>query len=762
MLFKSDQGLIYILDSSGTVWISGTIIDAGYDPNGSLFFLPSRVGSGLKSLFIAGGIKMRRYIGGVFYTWGIAPPSGAALGVFPYLNAAEILQDCENSAQWSTAFCSVATETGIVHSGASSLAIILTANVPGLVTTITLPGTAAAYLSNISFWFYATTPSDVDLVEVNILYQYNGVTSNKFVEISAPVLASQYTKLVTDDGGIVPAGAIITQLGLTIRSKTNQTVYIDEIDLQPVGQNDANGARYKYSYYNSQTGVRSNLNSLPSPQALGEHNAVFVTGFIAPPAISGADTIILYRDIGGDGVYQLVGQIPVSAIASGFNDLVSTENLGEVDTNINILPPHATVGIEYSHSLWLNDITAPTRVWRSTGGNFESFNSFFDVSTTGDAVVGFVNVRGLLFILSNEHITQVLDPDGETPGFFNVAQVGPVSTRAFYGTRDFVVIGHFSGIYIFDGANLKPLDNINTLFNPLSNDPRRLNETNISTLVVGSESTHVWITYRQLNGAMITWTYHIATGTFVEDSEILVAHEDGDAVFGHISSGQSGEIWDVYQGSSYASMELITPVLELSEWSQALEFCIQSLHASPIDTQIFGEGFTVVTPLPSSPARSNIYTPIGNTYFGKNIQFILQPTTGYVEIYDISFSSTKLNSVVYYDTEPVFLAADRITSLEFNYSYWGVGSGTVTTTFYVDNEPVATYHDDILQYELVNKRHVIPPMTGNLCRVVVNGPLIRVLNLTVSLISLGTKEVERHSLTVLPREQNALARLLQG
>lgn len=761
ILYQSDAGIIYSLGINGNFYRDTSIIDSGYNASGSIFILPSRADTGNRSIFIAGGSKMRRSDGANFWYWGIHPPPDTALTVTPSVNGGSQLQDCDDSSEWDAFLCVVSTEAGIVLEGAASLQVDLTANIIGHVQSTILPGTTVATNSYITFYLNTTNPTSIDFLEFQVIFDLNGVSAERLVQIQQFVVVGTFTLVVAGTGDYVPAGAVITQVGISIRSTVTHSVYIDDIQLVPKGQNDSDGARYKYAYENSITGCRSNLNLIPSAPAAGIHNAVLIEGFTVPPSLYGVDLIRIFRDTNSNGVYQSVGTLALNTVPLEFTDTVPVESLGEVDLNDNVLPPSATVGIEYAKSIWLNDITAFNRVWRSVAGRYESFDEFFDASNSGDVVVGFTNVRGLLFILTREHIAQVINPDGDVPTFFNIANIGPVNQKAHYTSRDFEVIGHYSGIYIFDGANLKPLDRINTLFNQSSTDSRRINSTNINTLVVGSDNIHVWITYQKLDTAYVTFTYHLATDTFVEESSILITHEDGDELFGHIAGGRSGEIWDVYEGTTYPQAIIQSQVQEFNSVVQALEVCTESINDNIIDMTLISTNAGIKTfELPINSARRNRYLPVENTFFGQNFQLSFVPRGNYIEIYDAHLVSEEIETTTYYDTEPIYLATERISSLEVNYTYWGIEAGTANTKFYVDNNLVDEWNDNITINELTNERHVIPPSTGNNCRIIIQCSLLKIVNLSISLIALGTKEIQRHSLTVNSKSVNNSANLL--
>lgn len=794
------NGNLYTLSRDGYLYNGNLEIGSGFNASeGTLISLLPTSDATERQLFIAGGAKMQKYNGAALQRWGISTPvDDALIGDVTDTNSL-VINLCNSATGWSQANCVVSLDTGIFREGTGSIKVALTANVTGIATLTFSPAVDLSARPNISFYirtenpkaltsvamifYFVVSPGSSATAQRNILGGYipespasvgevlSSTTPQTFsgdsdsgaselvdahnVRVTQlPTVANTWKKLTvgrsgftrSDEQGDIADWTTTFQMQLVLLSDVAQNIYIDDIRERYTNQDDAQGARYKYAYENFVTGSHGNLNLTPSKAIKGENNTVTITGFKEPPVGEGISNFRIFRDVGEDGNYKSVGILGVPTPWDPlvqFVDNIGIDDLGDLDTNDNAPPPSATLAVEYRGSVWLNDITNLRRWWRSAPGRYESFSltkdaGFFDVSIVGDESIGVGIVRGIMFIFTRKAIIEVLAPDA-TPSFITVAYIGPVAGSAWYVFRDYALIVHLTGLYLFDGADLKHVPDIDSLFDPESTDPRRINATNISTCVVGGDSKHIWFSYLGLDSVYRMFTYAIDLKRWVEESTILIAHETEQQGFYHIAASET-MVYDVYgSAAGFESMQLVTPDVELKGISHINHLAIQSLNQLALNVELYvDDSLTSSSLFAVATSRKWQFLPlIDNLGQRARLKITASP---YTELYDLEINYTQLIDTVHFDSEFFVLPSERTSVTDFRTHLFGLETGVVKAFVTVDDVVLVLLDIALTRNQISTLRHVLMPTTGTVCRIELYGSRFVPLSLLLGVTVHGTGE----------------------
>jgi hypothetical protein len=328
------------------------------------------------------------------------------------------------------------------------------------------------------------------------------------------------------------------------------------------------------------------------------------------------------------------------------------------------------------------------------------------------------------------------------------------------------VFAHYTGLYFYDGASLRPLPKINALFNPESTDTRRINRNNIDSIVLGADATHVWFSYTMLNGTRAQFTYTIDAQRWTEESIVMVAHDTSQDAFDHIAAAQDGTVYSMYSSTEFEAMTLETDTQELLGVVQAgldastvssrvdtighiTEFAVESLSqvaltitgvVDDVDTDSLSVGVSALR-------RWSFIAP--ENLLGQRCRLRIVGSQGYVEIYSLVVRYTLLLDTTHFRSEPIALSSDQLIINEHNVHLIGLENGTVTITLRIDDVVARTVTLPINRNALLTRRTVIYPKGGRVADLDIRGSrfALRALALGTIVLSNG----EQKYVTVTPR-----------
>lgn len=808
MVGRTETGILYSYSAAGNIYSNNTIIDSGYNPvGGTLLLLPARDGIQpptislpKRDLFIAGGNKMSRYDGTRFTTWGIDAPPASPLSVRTIASPEEFLwSNCDNIAEWVAGGATIAIDTATKLQGIGSLKVTLAPNARATVfvtksfgngglapiikfdVQIDNPATLKLFVmafairlqDGSSILVYKTFTGDYQpqfpppLEETDNTItggeeeESGGEGDTNVTDASAtrtdtlPSVGGMWKRVIVNItefniGGprdVIYQGVEFNAVGFVMSSSTANVVRIDRIVATFKNQDDSNGARYKYAYANSKTGHLSNLNATPSAAISGFNDPVLVTGFVPGPVASGVDAIVLFRDVGSDGNYRAISAaVPTT---SQIIDNVPIERLQWDDTNNHAPPPRATQAIEYKGSVWLNDTTNPRRVWRSVPGEYESFSlqansGFFSISgSEGDEVVALAVVRGQLYILTHYSILQVLNPT-DVPIFAKIANLGLVTNYSHFSTKDFLIFTSYTGIYIFDGAEVRPLPDINALFNLHTTHVDAVRGNNIGTVRIGSDTKYIWVTYNNQLGQPIMFTYNIEEKKWTQDFTPMTGHEEDQTSVEH-SASNGGAVFRMYSAPSFAFFVVTTREIELNRISFIYSIGLEHKSNSAIKVNIILNGIVIkAVTLPSSPTvRKWSFITLPSNTIGQFLQLVIGSTSGYTEIYSAYAEIKEIEDTVYYDTGYVTLGNDKVSIDELDFTGFVLESGNLTLTIKVDNVTVFSLAGGVQAGIFYIPRQALTDVKGLVVRVELFGVRFFITSMYLQLTDLGNGQ-QRH------------------
>lgn len=785
ILYSKQQNKTFVLSVNGNISADGAVIDTGYSTTGgTLIELLPNQNLNSRQLFIAGSAKMQKYDGTTFTKWGIDDPPAAALtAVFGGIVGTNIINTCDDKTTWTAVGCVLADEPTIKQSGTNSLKITLAAATAASIThtfsvvkDLRIPQVVGFYirftdptklqkftmsfdLANDGFLtntahrdygseFQPSFPATVSEISSGTVPQeMSGNDNSDLVDQSMtrvsllPSTANQWKHVLVSRDSFPIIGTNgwqnVYAIKIELLSSVAQDVYLDIIYFSTINQDDAQGARYKYAYYNSSTQHHGNLNSTPTQGVIGQNGIVNVTGFVAPTDAQVTDYQI-YRDVGGDGNYRAVGLLPKASAT--FVDSIPINDLGDLDTNDNSPPPSATLAVDYKGSVWLNDTTNPRRLWRSVPGEYESFaitkdSGFFDVSVVGDEIIDIGVVRGILFLVTRRSIIQVLAPE-LVPSFVEVVTLGAVGEPAVYSFKDFFVFVSNTGVFIFDTANLKQLPHIESLFNPLSSDSRAITTANISTITVGSDSKHIWLSVDTSK----MYVYAVDSQQWVEESPIFVAHETDQIGFLHIAASIA-TVYDVYGSGAYEIFSLRTDVVELPTIGHVNDIELEYYSTVDLTLNVIVDSIVVKTVVLDSNIRRTWNFINLVDVLGQQLEIeLIGSTNGLVELYSCQANYTPLTDLSHYDSEYFKLPDERTAITELFTKIYGLIDGELEARVFVDDKVSRIILVPVKRNKISTLRHVIKPLVGTVCRVDIRGVRYYPMSLSLNVIILGSGE----------------------
>lgn len=791
LLYSIEDGVVYVLYNDGTLFKEETFVDNGYSTEGGyLIELVPNSETVDRQLFIAGGTKMRKYDGTNPPTkWGLDAPLGGVTATFAGIVATSTIDTCDDSTTWVAVGCVLANEATIKQQGTNSLKIALTAATAAQITRNNFAAVKNLTVETvIGFYIRMANPGAMQKFTMTFDFANNAFATNtahrdfaiEFLpQFPASVPETTAATLPQTESGegdseltdrsltrhtLLPATpdvwkhmligkdtfaiiganpwATVYNVRFNFLSSATQDIYIDYIYASIRNQDDALGARYKYAYYNNNTGQHSNLNPDPSAAVIGQNGAVDITGF-AQPTDPQVTHYQIYRDTGSDGNYRVVGLLSAAVYPPpAFQDGVSIRNLGDLDTNDNAPPPNATLAVEYRGSVWLNDTTNLRRLWRSVPGRYESFAltenaGFFDVSVVGDEIVDIGIVRGQLYLITKRSIIQVLAPD-TTPKFVESVNMGTLVESSVYIFRDFMVFAHHTGLYVFDTANVKQLPHVESLFNPLSGDPRRITNATISTLVIGSDAKHIWLS---TNDHM--YTYAIDSKQWVEESVVLRVHEDTQVNFHHIA-GSNTKVYHIYAGTGYDTLSVRSDAVELTNIGHLNSVEVEYYSLAGITVRVILDGIVIgSSSLPGATRRTWNFINFGEHEYnlGQQVELEFIASAGsLLEIYDCQVNYTPLLDTTHYHSEFFKLPDARTAVVEILTKVFGLETGTATARIYVDDKVSREIDIPVVINQVTTLRSVIKPLVGTVCMVDIVGPRLAPIDLSLNVVVLGNGE----------------------
>jgi hypothetical protein len=819
ILQHNEINAIFSLTTDGRLLKNNAVVDTGYSTtDGALLsMVPSNTVSS-PYIWIAGGSKMTKDNGdGSYYKWGIAaPPDNAVNATFLGNIASQVINNCDDATTWTASGCTVANEATIKQSGTNSLRVALTPNNTGTITStfgsivlstrpiisfdIRVSDPAALRTFSIFFdlindgFINSTAHRDFgqaytpvmegqtpvsEIIASNPPDETSGEEHSHLVDYSQvspttlPSIANQW-KLITvarDTFQLVGTGTWSTVYGIRIvmLSTATQNIYIDLIAAGPRAMDDIQGTRYKYAYRNNLTGNRSNLNLFPSTAVRGQNGSVQINGFQQPtdPQIT---HIELYRDVGQNGNYQFVTDTTVPAPWGGgptITDSVSVRDLGDVDLNDNAPPPFATQAIEFLGRVWMNDMNNPYRIWRSSPGKPEGFSlqvqsGFFDLIEAKSPVVGFAVLREQFYIITKQQILQVVGDDS-APSFLPAVEIGAINSNSYYVAKDFIALAHLIGMFTFDGANLRELPEIGSLFDPQVNDDRCINQVNIETCVVGSDNRHIWLSYTDKMNVARQFCYVVEQIKWIEESVILKAHNEVHLEFAHIAADGSN-VYNIYGGVDYEKVDFKSQIVELASSDVSISalaagreltttrplpighfrvFGLEYLSNVALTVTIFANGTSIDSfAVPSSAFRRWFYRTL-DLLLGQFIQIeIVAQAQGLVELYLCSMEYNELETTLHFNSEFIRLTDQRAVVVELHPKIFAVEDGTVNFKLLVDDKLLEPKTLVVDKNTLSSQRIVLPPTVGSTIRLDIDGTRFSPVGLTIKAIELGSGEIK--------------------
>lgn len=801
LLYSTQQDKVFNLSTTGILLKDTTGIDTGYSINaGSLAEFPPNSNMLEKQIFIAAD-KMRKYDGTNLTQWGISPPPDNILqATFGGIVGTELIDTCDDFTTWVSG-ATLADEPTIKQQGTNSLKVSLVANT---LATLTRPfGTNRNFTSSPVFSFYVriSNPAALQRFTVSFDFANDGYASNtahrdfafEFLPKSPASVEETVNPVTTmpdsvsgedhsqlTDASLVLASTLpatpdewkhiivgrdtfsiigdsgwqnVYSMRVEILSTASQDIYFDIFYLSTINQDDALGARYKYAYYNSTTDQHSLLNLTPTFPVKGQNGIVNIAGFIAPtdPQITHYQ---IYRDVGGDGNYQVVGILPIGS--TNFVDATSVFLLGDLDLNNNAPPPRASLIVDYKGSVWLNDLDNKRRLWRSVPGRYESFSlqagsGFFDVSVVGDEIIDMGIVGGNFYLVTKKSIIQVLAAELD-PSFIEVVNLGSVSEMATYFYKDYLIFVNNTGIYKFDRANLTKLPHIESLFNPLSSDVRAITADTINSLTLGSDAKHIWLSV----GTSKMYTFSLESNEWTEESIVLVAHETDQVGFLHIAASIN-TVYDLYGSGGYEVLSVRSDRLELPTIGHINDIEIEYYSTVDFRVNVYIDGIIARTQILESNLNRvwNFFNLVDMLGQQIELEFIAL-ANGLTELYFCQINYTSLPDQTHYDSEYFKLPDERTAIVELYTKIFGLEDGELIAQVYVDDKVSRIIHIPIEKNKLYTHRNVIKPLVGTVGRVDIQGARFNSVSLTLNAILLGNGE--RRSIQ-LPAGENRRARL---
>ena len=744
LLFSLQQNIVFSLTTSGQLFKGTSFIDGGYSVSaGSLIELVPNSGIVGRYIFIAGGTKMRKYSGSAISTWGIDAPPTTALITSPVQGANTQINSFDTVAQWSATGCTISQETSIFIEGTGSVKVDLASGVLGTIIWET-GGSLPTYMpqGGITIYVREHAPggvSDFRVILTDISGQeYETQLASGFHEHGTVDTFDANSNSSDNFQPPLPSSINILRVTIKMAHDNVQTLYLDNLTGSVAPILDIKNSRYKYAYADEGLGTHSNLNSTPSIAISGVGGGIQVTGFQQPPSSNLA--VWVYRDTNSDGNYKFIRSAGLWTPGLTFVDNLSLGALGATDLNNNNPPPLASLAVYYKGSVWVNDLSNLRRLWRSVPGRYESFSlqqdsGFFDVSVVGDEILNMGIVRGQMYLITRQSIIQVLAAD-LVPSFVEVVNIGSVSKNGSHPYKDLLTFVSNTGVYTFDGANLQQLPYIETLFNPLTADSRAITASLIPSLVVGNDAKHIWVSV----GSSRMYTLALDQKVWAEESSVLTAHELDHIGFYHISSSP-GTVYNTYGSSNYTIFGLRTDLVELPSIGHINGIELEYYSRVAITVNIYVDGILAFnTSLAANAKRTWAFIPL-DQILGQQIELELQAQApGLVELYDCQAEYTALLDVIHFDSEYFKLPEDRCSVAELETRLFGLASGTVAVTVYVDNTSVRQFDVPVTRNQSSYLRSVLPPTVGAMARVNISGSRFSVVALGLNVVILGNGE----------------------
>ena len=744
LLFSLQQQAVFSLTTSGQLFKGTSVVDSGYSQTqGSLLELAPNSSIESRYIFIAGATKMRKYSGATVSPWGIDAPPASVLVTSPAPLVIHAINGFEDAGQWTASGCSISEDTGIFTEGLGSLKVDLSSGVVATITWETggsLPtfdsfgGTSIDVRVHDNF---GITQFNLSLVDIGGV-EYKAAAASSIYSTSTQDIFLPVSLSATDYTPTLPSQLNIIRVIISMVSSSTQSIYLDNFRGSLNPQDDIKNSRYKYAYANEGLGTHSNLNSTPSTAVSGAGGGIQVTGFIQPPSPDLA--IWVYRDTNSDGNYRFVGSAGLWFAGIFYIDTASTGSLGETDPNNNNPPPLASLAVYFKGSVWVNDLSNLRRLWRSVPGQYESFSlqqdsGFFDVSVVGDEILSMGIVRGQMYLVTRQSIIQVLAAD-LVPSFVEVVNIGAVSENASHLYKDLLTFIANIGVFTFDGANLQTLPHIETLFNPLTSDVRAITPALIPELIIGNDAKHIWLSV----GSGRMYTYALDQKVWAEESVPLTAHELDHIGFYHIASSLN-TVYNTYGSSSYATFGLRTDQVELPSIGHINGIELEYFSQVAITAIVYVDGALVSnTGLVANSRRTWAFISLDQV-LGQQIEIELQgQALGLVELYSIQAEYTGLLDLTHFDSEYFKLPEERCALTELELRLYGLATGTVAVSVFVDSTTVRVYNVALTRNQPFYLRSVLSPTVGANARVNISGSRFAVIALGVNVVILGNGE----------------------